>query len=242
VLAGIVLKEWRMRTRDVAQLVRFVMPVIFVVLLLGLRGSGLVSAVRAGGPGPLTALAGLVPSSVLLLSLSGGLGLSAISLEGKAVWIYAASPNPITRLLYAKCWASALPTASATILVAALMEALVQPGWLWGSAAVGIVAVQAFTLTALMVAIGGVWARFDWTDARRMMHPAAGILGFLAQLAIIGATALLAAGSVVLAGLLHLQLATAFLAALLLAAAGAAVVAYGALVLAADKLRSLEVA
>src|SRR5437870_5294222 len=100
----------RMRTRDVAQLVRFVMPVIFVLLLLGIRGSGLVSAVQAGGPGPLTALAGLVPASVLLLSLSGGLGLSAISLEGRAIWIYAASPNPIGRLLYAKCWASALPT------------------------------------------------------------------------------------------------------------------------------------
>src|SRR5207253_688921 len=42
VLAGIVLKDWRMRTRDVAQLVRFVMPVIFVVLPLGIRRSGLV--------------------------------------------------------------------------------------------------------------------------------------------------------------------------------------------------------
>ena len=242
VLAGIVLKDWRMRTRDVAQLVRFVMPVIFVLLLLGIRGSGLVSAVQAGGPGPLTALAGLVPASVLLLSLSGGLGLSAISLEGRAIWIYAASPNPIGRLLYAKCWASALPTVVATLLVAVLMEALVHPGWLWGTAAIAILAVQAVTLTALMVAIGGVWARFDWTDARRMMHPAAGILGFLAQLAIMGATALLAAGSVVLAGALHLEMATAFLAALVLAAAGAAVLAYGALVLAADRLRSLEVA
>ena len=57
-----------------------------------------------------------------------------------------------------------------------------------------------------------------------------------------GATALLAAGSVVLAGALHLEMATAFLAALVLAAAGAAVLAYGALVLAADRLRSLEVA
>ncbi len=242
VLSGIVAKDWRMRTRDVAQLVRFVMPVIFLALLLGLRGSGLVNAVRAGGPGPLTALAGLVPPSVLLLSLSGGLGLSAISLEGKAIWIYAASPNPIERLLYAKCWASAVPTVAATVLVAVLMEALIQPGWLWGVAAIAILAVQAATLTALMVAIGGFWARFDWTDARRMMHPAAGILGFAAQLTVTGATALIAVGSVVVAGFLHIQLVTAFLAALLLAASGAAVLAFGALVLAADRLRSLEVA
>lgn len=242
VLAGIVTKDWRLRTRDLAQLVRLVMPVVFVVLLLGLRGGSLVTSVRAGGPGPLTALAGLVPSSVLLLSLSGGLGLSAISLEGKAIWIYAASPNPIGRLLYAKCWASAAPTLIATVPLAVLMEALIRPGWLWGLAAIAILAVQAATLTALMVAIGGFWARFDWTDARRMMHPAAGILGILAQLVVMGATALTAVGSVVLAGLLHLQLVTVFLAALLLAALGAAVLAYGALILATDRLRSLEVA
>lgn len=241
VLAAIVTKDWRMRTRDMAQLVRFVMPVGFLLLLLGLRGGGLISAVRADGPGPLTALAGLVPAWVLLLSLSGGLGLSAVSLEGKAIWIYAASPNPIGRLLYAKCWASALPTVIATVLVAVLMEALIHPGWLWGTSAVAILAVQAATVTALMVAIGGFWARFDWTDARRMMHPAAGIIGFLAQLGITGATALLAGGSVVLAGLLHTQLAPTFLGALLLAAFGAGVLAYGGLVLSADRLRYLEV-
>src|SRR5438309_510322 len=180
-----------------------------------------------------------------LLLASAGILVVGVLVSGRlyrAGWIYAASPNPIGRLLYAKCWASALPTVVATLLVAVLMEALVHPGWLWGTAAIAILAVQAVTLTALMVAIGGVWARFDWTDARRMMHPAAGILGFLAQMAIMGATALLAAGSVVLAGALHLEMATAFLAALVLAAAGAAVLAYGALVLAADRLRSLEVA
>src|SRR5437868_12613528 len=36
-LASIVIKDWRMRTRDLAQLVRFAMPVVFLVVIFGLR-------------------------------------------------------------------------------------------------------------------------------------------------------------------------------------------------------------
>ncbi len=39
VLAAVVIKDWRMRTRDLAQLVRFIMPVVFLFIIFGGRGA-----------------------------------------------------------------------------------------------------------------------------------------------------------------------------------------------------------
>jgi len=175
VVSSIVIKDWRMRTRDLAQLARFAMPVIFLFVLFGFRSSRLLSSVQSLGNGPVAAMLGLLPSWILLLSLSSALGLTAVSLEGKNIWIYAASPNSVLRLLQAKCWSAALPTVAAVTLVAVMTEAVIRPGWLWAATATALAVVQAAAVTALMVAIGAVFARFDWTDVRRMLHPVAGL-------------------------------------------------------------------
>jgi hypothetical protein len=240
VVSAIVIKDWRMRTRDIAQLARFAMPVIFLFVLFSFRSSGLLDSVRSLGGGPVAATLALLPSWVLLLSLSSALGLTAVSLEGRSIWIYSASPNTVLRMLQAKCVSVALPTAAVVTIAAAVTETLVHPGWLWAVTATGLAVVQAVAVTSLMVGIGAFFARFDWTDVRRMLHPLAGLLGMVGFLAVVGASALLMATAVALSSAANLPLPTTWLAAIALSAGGAIAAAALGLLLSAARLGRLE--
>ena len=240
VLASMVIKDWRMRTRDLAQLVRFVMPVVFLFVIFGLRFPRLLSSVQGLGAGPAAAMLGLVPAVVLLFSLSISLGLSAVSLEGKSIWVYAASPNTTIRFLQGKCWSAALPTGVFVALVAVVGEIVIRPGWTWAVTAVLLAIAQAASVTTLMVGIGAVFARFDWTDARRMMHPAGVFIGMALFAIITGASALLLAISLALAGVTHFPLITTWLAAVTVSVGGGVAVAALGLLIGNEHLRGLE--
>ena len=240
VLASIVVKDWRMRTRDLAQLFRFAMPVVFIFIIFGLRFPRLLEAVRSLGEGPTPAMLGLLPAWVLLFSLSISLGLTAVSLEGKNIWVYAASPNTTLRLLQGKCWSAALPTAFLVALVALAAEIVIRPGWLWGITAILLTIAQAVTVTTLMVGIGAVFARFDWTDARRMMHPVGVFVGMGLFVTITGVSALLLGISLALAGATRFPVFTTWLAAMTLSVGGAVAVAALGLLIGNERLRGLE--
>jgi hypothetical protein len=241
VLASIVIKDWRMRTRDLAQLVRFVMPVVFLFVIFGLRFPRLLSGVRSLGEGPPAAMLGLLPAWILLFSLSISLGLSAVSLEGKSIWVFAASPNSTLRFLQAKCWSTALPTAAVVALAALVAEILIRPGWLWAATAVLLAVAEAAAVTTLMVGIGAAFARFDWTDARRMIHPVAVFIGMGLFSAISGVSALLLVISLALAGATGFPLFTTWLAAMTVSIGGAVAVAALGVLFGNQRLRELEV-
>src|ERR1700730_1476561 len=240
VLASIVIKDWRMRTRDLAQLVRFMMPVVFIFLIFGLRFSRLLDAVRGLGEGPAAAMLALLPAWILLLALSSSLGLTAVSLEGKSIWVYAASPNTTLRFLQGKCWSVALPTAFLVAMVALVAEILIRPGWLWAATAILLAIAQAATITTLMVAIGAVFARFDWTDARRMMHPLGVFIGMGLFFIVTGASALLLGISLALAGATGFPTFTTWLAAITISVGGGVAAAALGLLIGNERLRSLE--
>ena len=241
VLASIVIKDWRMRTRDLAQLVRFVMPVVFLFVIFGLRFPRLLSGVRSLGEGPPAAMLGLLPAWILLFSLSISLGLSAVSLEGKSIWVFAASPNSTLRFLQAKCWSTALPTASVVALAALASEILIRPGWLWAATAVLLAVAEAAAVTTLMVGIGAAFARFDWTDARRMIHPVAVFIGMGLFSVISGVSALLLVISLALAGATGFPLFTTWLAAMTVSIGGAVAVAALGILIGNQRLSELEV-
>jgi hypothetical protein len=241
VLAAVVIKDWRMRTRDLAQLVRFLMPVVFLFVIFGLRFPRLLGAVRSLGDGPPAAMIGLIPAWILLFSLSISLGLSAVSLEGKSFWVYAASPNNTLRFLQAKCWSTVLPTASLVALAALVAEIMIRPGWLWAVTAVLLAVAEAAAVTSLMVGIGAVFARFDWTDARRMMHPVGIFIGMGLFSVISGVSALLLAISVALAAATGIPLFTTWLAAMTISVGGAIAVAALGILFGNQRLRGLEV-
>jgi hypothetical protein len=241
VLAAVVIKDWRMRTRDLAQLVRFLMPVVFLLVIFGLRFPRLLDAVRSLGDGPPAAMIGLIPAWILLFSLSLSLGLSAVSLEGKSIWVYAASPNSTLRLLQAKCWSTALPVTSLVALAALAAEIMIRPGWLWAVTAVLLAIAEAAAVTTLMVGIGAVFARFDWTDARRMMHPVGIFIGMGLFSIISGVSALLLVISIALAAVTRFPLFTTWLAALTISVGGAVAVAALSILFGNQRLRGLEV-
>ncbi len=241
-VTAVVTKDWRLRRRDLAQLARLAMPVAFFIVLVGFRAPRLLSLMQSLGVGPVAALAGLAPSWLLLFALTTTIGLTAVSLEGKAIWIYVASPNPMRRLLEAKCWETALPTLLAVLAVGGLAEALIRPGWVWALGALGALVCLSAAVAALMVGIGGTWARFDWTDARRMVNPAAAALAVVAQLVVTSMTALLAVAAIALAAAAHLPLAATWLLALAVSSAIALGLALLALAVAAERLSLREVA
>jgi hypothetical protein len=241
VLAAVVIKDWRMRTRDLAQLVRFIMPVVFLFIIFGLRFPRLLGAVRSLGDGPPAAMIGLIPAWILLFSLSISLGLTAVSLEGKSIWVYAASPNSTLRLLQAKCWSTALPVASLVALAALVAEIMIRPGWLWAVTAVALAVVEAAAVTTLMVGIGAVFARFDWTDARRMMHPVGVFIGMGLFSMVSGVSALLLVISIALAAVTRFPLVTTWLAAMTISVGGAVAVAALSILFGNQRLRGLEV-
>jgi hypothetical protein len=241
VLAAVVIKDWRMRTRDLAQLVRFIMPVVFLFVIFGLRFPRLLSAVRSLGDGPPAAMIGLIPAWILLFSLSISLGLSAVSLEGKSIWVYAASPNSTLRFLQAKCWSTALPTATLVALAALAAEILIRPGWLWAVTAVVLAIAEAAAVTTLMVGIGAVFARFDWTDARRMMHPVGIFIGMGLFSIVSGASALLLVIAIALAAVTRFPLFSTWLAAMTISVGGAIAVAALSILFGNQRLRGLEV-
>ena len=240
VLASIVVKDWRMRTRDLAQLVRFVMPVVFIFVIFGLRFGGLRSAVQSLGEGPAAAMVGLVPAWILLFSLSISLGLTAVSMEGKSIWVYAVSPNTTLRFLQGKCWSAALPTALLVALVAVAAEILIRPGWVWALTAILLAVAQAITVTILMVGIGAVFARFDWTDARRMLNPVGAFIGMGLFAMVTGGSALLLAISLALASATRFPIFSTWVAAMTVSVGGAIAVAALGVLIGNARLRGLE--
>jgi len=240
VLASIVVKDWRMRTRDLAQLVRFVTPVVFIFIIFGLRFGGLRGAVQSLGEGPAAAMVGLVPAWILLFSLSISLGLTAVSLEGKSIWVFGVSPNTTLRFLQGKCLSAAVPTAFLVALVALAAQILIRPGWLWGATAILLAVAQAVTVTSLMVGIGAVFARFDWTDARRMLSPVGVVIGMGLFVMMTGGSALLLAISLALASATGFSIFTTWLAAMTISVGGAVVVAVLGVLIGNERLRGLE--
>jgi len=240
-VVALVLKDWRIRRRDLAQLTSLLMPLGFFALVLAFNSTRLLTSIEPLGPGPLRALIGIAPIMLILFSLTTALGLSAVSLEGKGIWIYIVSPNNMRGLLQAKCWAATLPTVVVSLLLGIGLEALIRPGWPWAASALALLLVLAAALACVMVGLGGIVGRFDWTDARRMVNPVGGLLALLVQFGLIFAVAGLVLVPLLLASVLHQSIALLYGAGLLAASLAAVVTALVSLVLAEQRLRRLEV-
>ena len=185
-------------------------------------------------------MVGLVPAWILLFSLSISLGLTAVSMEGKSIWVYAVSPNTTLRFLQGKCWSAALPTALLVALVAVAAEILIRPGWVWAVTAILLAVAQAITVTTLMVGIGAVFARFDWTDARRMLNPVGAFIGMGLFAMVTGGSALLLVISLALASATRFPIFSTWVAAMTVSVGGAIAVAALGVLIGNARLRGLE--
>jgi hypothetical protein len=237
---ALVRKDWRVRRRDLVLFVRALLPLFFLALLFLRNAGNAVEAVRSLGPGPMAALAAVSPALLVLVAISSELGLSAIGLEGGAIWIWAVSPNSMRRLLAGKCLAAAVPTMALATLLGSALEAIAAPGWGWALGAIALLALTAGCLSVSLVCLGGLSPRFDWTDARRIVPPAISWLALLLEVILFGAVAALAALPLAVAAALREPQLGAFLLGLALGGAAALAIAAASFPIAAARLSRLE--
>ena len=163
-------KDWKTRRRDVVMLVRMMIPVAFLAFLT-FRSARNLGVFGGLPPGPFPAALALVPVPVLTLGLANSLGLTSMSLEGGAIWMYAVSPNRFSRILLGKLLVAVPPVALVALLASVFTESLTRPGWRWAIPAVLLATVFGGCLAAALVAVGGLFPRFNWTDSRKMVSP-----------------------------------------------------------------------
>jgi len=134
-----------------------------------------------------------------------------------------------------------LPTVGVSLVLGITLEILTRPGWPWAVGALLLLLVVSGALACVMVGLGGMVGRFDWTDARRMVPPVGGLLALVVQFGMIFGVAALVLVPLLIASVFHEPISLLFGAGVLAASLAALVAAGGALVLAERRLRRLEV-
>jgi hypothetical protein len=236
---AVVTKDWRTRRRDLVMLMRMILPVV-ALGLFAFRGGGALGSFTRIRNGPLSASLALAPIPLVTLGLATALGLTAMSLEGGAIWMYAVSPNSLARLLRGKILVAAPPVAGAAMLAAVYTEFAMHPGLAWALPAVVLAAVFGASLAVVMVAVGGIFPRFNWTDPRRMISPVGVWVGLVVQLAMIVMVAVIVTIGVILGRLGLAPPGVAYGAAVLLAGMACAGMAAAALSAAGARLSGIE--
>jgi hypothetical protein len=236
---AVMTKDWRTRRRDLVMLMRMALPVL-ALGLFAFRGGGALHGFTHIRGGPLAASIALVPIPLVTLGLATALGLTSISLEGGAIWIYVVSPNSLSRLLLGKVLVAAPPVALAAVVTAVVTEVVVHPGIGWAVPAILLAAVFGGSLAVVMVAVGGLFPRFTWTDPRRMISPVGAWVGLVAQLGMVVMVAGLVLAGILLGRLRLLPAGPAYGGGLLLAAAGCLGMALVAISAAGARLTNIE--
>ena len=232
-------KDWKTRRRDVVMLVRMMIPIAFLALLT-FRSARNVGIFGGLPPGPFPASLALVPIPILTLGLANSLGLTSMSLEGGAIWMYAVSPNRFSRILLGKLLVAVPPVALVALLTSMFTEALARPGWSSAIPAVLLATVFGACLAAALVAVGGMFPRFNWTDSRKMVSPLGAWAGVVVQWGTVLVIAVILTAALALARFHLVPLWPAYVGGVAVAAGVCVVVAAVALAAATARLRSIE--
>ncbi|HEV1997486.1 MAG TPA: hypothetical protein VGR61_05070 [Candidatus Dormibacteraeota bacterium] len=232
-------KDWKTRRRDVVMLVRMMIPIAFLAFL-SFRTARNLGVFGGLPPGPFPASLALVPIPILTLGLANSLGLTSMSLEGGAIWMYAVSPNRFSRILMGKLLVAVPPVALVALLSSIFTETLTRPGWSWAIPAVLLATVFGACLAAALVAVGGLFPRFNWTDSRKMVSPLGSWAGVVVQWGTVLAIATSLTVALALARFHVVPVRPAYLSGVGVAAGICVAVAAAALWAATARLRSIE--
>ncbi len=139
--------------------------------------------------------------------------------EGKAFWLYLASPIGIGRLLLGKWISTYVLGASAVLLALAAMSVFhfYLPGLIVGLA-VGLVLSAA--MATYHLAIGTAFARFDWENPKNSLEGTGSVLSFIAAMWLMITSALAVVGSFALSVVVPAWLGVAICAAIWLIVVG----------------------
>jgi ABC-2 type transport system permease protein len=112
----------------------------------------------------------------VLVAVANRFVYSAVSLEGRAIWLLRSSPYPVTELLKAKAWVSFLPLLLLAEAITYFANRALGVSNTFQTAAVLVVGLMTWALTALGVGLGALAPRFDLRDPAQIGMSPTGIV------------------------------------------------------------------
>ncbi len=186
----LVLKEIKVFARDSTQWSQLILLAVLVVVYvsnvryLPLNGSGMTTLLRNVIPFLNLALAGFV-----LASIAARFVFPSVSLEGRTWWLLRSAPLPMRDVLWAKYWVGAFPLLFlALILVGATNSMLGVTPFVQVVSLTAIVALV-FPLTAMALAFGTFYPRFDTENAAQIPTSFGGLLFMMSGIVLIALVA-----------------------------------------------------
>lgn len=186
----LVLKELRVFARDTTQWSQLIMLGVLLVVYvanvryLPLNGEGMTALLRNVIPFLNLALAGFVLASVAARFVFPG-----VSLEGRSLWLLRSSPLAMHDLLWAKFWTGAVPLLAVALAIVGATNALLHVQPFVNVVSLLAIVALVFPLTALALAFGTYYPRFDSENAAQIPTSFGGLLFMMTAIVLIGAVA-----------------------------------------------------
>lgn len=186
----LVLKELKVFARDSTQWSQLIMLGVLLVVYvanvryLPLNGSGMTTLLRNVIPFLNLALAGFV-----LASIAARFVFPSVSLEGRTWWLLRASPLPMREVLWAKYWVGALPLLVLALILVGVTNSMLGVTPFVQAVSLSAIIALVFPLTALALAFGTFYPRFDTENAAQIPTSFGGLLFMMSGIVLIGVVA-----------------------------------------------------
>jgi ABC-2 type transport system permease protein len=188
----LVLKELRVFARDSTQWSQLIMLAVLLVLYvanvryLPLNGSGMTTLLRNVIPFLNLALAGFV-----LASIAARFVFPGVSLEGRAWWLLRSSPLPMREVLWAKFWVGAVPLFVLALILVGVTNRMLGVIPFVNVVSVSAIVLLVFPLTAMALAFGTFYPRFETENAAQIPTSFGGLLFMMSGVTLIAVVAFL---------------------------------------------------
>lgn len=186
----LVLKEMRVFARDSTQWSQLIMLGVLLVVYvanvryLPLNGDGMTALLRNVIPFLNLALAGFV-----LASVAARFVFPSVSLEGRSLWLLRSSPLSMHDLLWAKFWTGVVPLLVVALALVGATNALLHVQNFVNIVSLLAIVALVFPLTALALAYGTYYPRFDSENAAQIPTSYGGLLFMVTAIVLIGVVA-----------------------------------------------------
>jgi len=213
-LSNLILKDYRLLTRDLPQFMQFFMFAIMMVVM------AIVFRRNMDDTG--TTLAESFVSYIFIWFFSAmstvGLASRLIPLEGKAFYIAKIAPQPYSRIITAKLVLSWILGSIVAALGVAVVTYIFNYSWLQLVIALSISILVCLGISGIGLAIGATYSNYDWDNPKRMITTGGGLLSgiipmiFLVIILLLGVAVIYASKFFGYSDLLGLCIASAIIA------------------------------
>lgn len=132
-------------------------------------------------------------AAFVLAAIAARLVFPAISLEGRSLWLLRSSPLRLSSLVWSKFWVGLVPLLVLALAITAGTNAILRVSAFMNVLSLTTVVLITFALTAMALAFGAVYPRFNAENAAEIPTSFGGLLFMMSAIALIGIVILLEA-------------------------------------------------